>query len=131
MQLSVLSALVRLNVDPWAEAIRLAAMTKGEAQRTLVSTLNLVSGQSRSQSEAEALATQLVQLLPQTGGEGPTSAKKMIAEIWAQGTNYWLVWLFFAMALSFLSPHHQATTTKSDVSSSASSTASSADRQSK
>ena len=36
MQLSVLSALARSNVDPWEEAIRLAAMPKAIAERTLL-----------------------------------------------------------------------------------------------
>ena len=44
MRLSVLSALARMNVDPWDEATRLAAMPKAVAERTLVSILDLVSG---------------------------------------------------------------------------------------
>jgi hypothetical protein len=45
MQLSVLSALARMDVDPWKEATRLAAMPKVIAERTLVSTLERVLGQ--------------------------------------------------------------------------------------
>ena len=46
MRLSVISALARTNVDPWEEAIRLAAMPKAIAEKTLLSILDLVSGRS-------------------------------------------------------------------------------------
>jgi len=52
MRLSVLSALARMDVDPWEEATRLAAMPKAIAERTLVSTLDLVPGRSWDPSEA-------------------------------------------------------------------------------
>ena len=46
MRLSILSALARMNVDPWEEAARLASMPKAIAEQTLVSTLDHVSGRS-------------------------------------------------------------------------------------
>lgn len=119
MRLSVLSALARLNVDPWEEATHLASMPKVDAERTLVSTLDLVSGRSWKPTEAAVIAARLVRLLPQGSG-APTSAATEIAGVGTQRTNYWLVWLCFAMAVSFLSPHHQATTTGADVSTSTS-----------
>lgn len=119
MRLSVLSALARMNVDPWQEATRLAAMPKAIAERTLVSTLDLVSGRSLNPSEAEVIAARLVQLLPQRG-EGATIAatQNEIANARAQRTRYWLVWVGFAMAISILSPRHHATTTDAGASSS-------------
>jgi hypothetical protein len=56
MQLSVLSALARMDVDPWEEATRLAAMPKAIAERTLGSTLDRVLGKSLNPSETEAIA---------------------------------------------------------------------------
>ena len=109
MQLSVLSALARIDVDPWEEATRLAAMPKAIAERTLVSTLNRVLGKSWNPSETEVFAARLVQLLPQRG-EGTTVAQTETARVGAQRT-YWLVWLVFALAISLLSPRHQPTTT--------------------
>ena len=67
MRLSVLSALARMDVDPWEEATRLAAMPKAIAERTLVSTLDQVLGKSCHRSETEVIAARLVQLLPQPG----------------------------------------------------------------
>ena len=116
MQLSVLSALARMDVDPWEEATRLAAMPKAIAERALVSILDRVLGTHRNPSETEVIATRLVQLLPQPG-EGVTIAPTATAGIGTQQT-YWLVWLGFALAISLLSPRHQATTT--DVGSSTS-----------
>ena len=109
MRLSVLSALARMNVDPWEEATKLAAMPRALAQSTLISTLDLLSGRSWKLAEAEVVVERLIQLLPQ-GGETAESSAGEIAGVRAQQTNYWLVWLVFAMAISFLSPHHPATT---------------------
>src|SRR5580704_16095137 len=73
MQLSVLSALARMDVDPWEEATRLAAMPKAIAERALVSTLDRVLGKGWNRSETEVIAARLVQLLPHRG-EGGTIA---------------------------------------------------------
>jgi hypothetical protein len=109
MQLSVISALARMDVDPWEEATRLAAMPKAIAERALVSTLDRVLGKNRNPSETEVIATRLVQLLPQPG-EGVTMAPSQTARVGAQQT-YWLVWLGFALAISLLSPRYQVTMT--------------------
>ena len=105
MQLSVLSALARMDVDPWEEATRLAAMPKAIAERALVSTLDRVLGKNRTPSETEVIAARLVQLLPHRG-EGVTPTET--ARVGTQQT-YWLVWLGFALAISLLSPHHRVT----------------------
>ena len=116
MRLSVISALARMNVDPWQEATRLAGMPKAIAEKTLLSILDLVSGRSWKSPEAAAVAARLVRLLPQPG-----EAAAMAATASANGANgtakildlrksYWWVWLGFALALSFMTPHHQAMT---------------------
>jgi hypothetical protein len=121
MQLSVLSALARMDVDPWEEATRLAAMPKAIAERALVSILDRVLGTHRNPSETEVIATRLVQLLPQPG-EGVTMAPSQTARVGAQQT-YWLLWLGFALAISLLSPRHQVTMTDAGGSTSKSDTA--------
>jgi hypothetical protein len=119
MQLSVLSVLARMDVDPWEEAARLAAMPKAIVGRTLVSKLDSVPGRSWNSSETEVIAARLVQLLPHQG-EGEKIASTATARVGAQQT-YWLVWLGFALAISLLSPRHQATTTDTGDSTSKSS----------
>jgi hypothetical protein len=117
MPLSVLSALARLNADPWDEAARLAAMPKEVAEKTLVSTFDLVSASIGKPSESEAMAARLVRLLPH-GTEGATAAATEIAGIRAQRTLFSLIWVCFAIALSLLLARHHATTADASVSTS-------------
>jgi hypothetical protein len=119
MRLSVVSALARMDVDPWEEAKRIAAMPKAIAERTLVSILDRVVGKNRSPSETKLIAARLVQLLPHRG-EGVTIAPTESARVATQRT-YWLVWLGVALAISFLSSRHQVTTTDAGGSASQSS----------
>ena len=114
MRLSVISALARMDVDPWEEATRLAAMPKAIAEKTLLSILDLVSGRSWKSPEAAAIAARLVRLLPQTG-EAASHAATGTATAPAQRKSYWWVWLGFALAMSFMTPHHQATTATTDA----------------
>ena len=92
MQLSVLSALARMDVDPWEEATRLAAMPKAIAERTLVSTLDQVLGKSCHRSETEVIAARLVHLLPQRG-EGGTIAPTETARVGANELIGWCGWV--------------------------------------
>ena len=109
MRLSVISALARSDVDPWEEATRLAAMPRAIAEKTLLSILDLVSGRSWKSPEAAAIAARLVRLLPQPGAAAPQAATGT-ANVPALRKNYWWVWLGFALALSFMTAHHQAPT---------------------
>ena len=120
MHLSVLSALARMNVDPWEEAARLAAMPKAIIGRTLVSTLDSVPGRSWNSSETEVIAARLVRLLPDQS-QGRAIAPWATAASVGTQQAYWLVWLGFALAISFLSSRHQATTTDAGDSTSKSS----------
>ena len=114
MRLSVLSALARMNVDPWEEATRLAAMPRAIAEKTLISILDLVSGRSWKSAEAAAIAARLVRLLPQPGEAtalaGAANAATRPANAPTRWTQYWWVWLAFWVAMSLMMPHHQATT---------------------
>jgi hypothetical protein len=118
MRLSVLSALARMNVDPWDEAARLATLSAPDAQRTLVSTLNLFPGKRQRSVETEVLAAQLVALLPKAKASAPEPST--IAGARSQRNNYWLMWLCFAIAMSLLPPHQRAATTSAEDSTSTS-----------
>jgi hypothetical protein len=109
MRLSVLSALARMNVDPWEEAIRLAAMPKTIAEKTLLSILDLVSGKSWKSPEAAAIVARLVRLLPQADEAAPLEATGN-AQALAQRKSYWWVWVGFALTMSLMTQHHQTTT---------------------
>jgi hypothetical protein len=111
MRHSVISALARMNIDPWDEAKRLAAMPKAMGERVLVSILGLVSESRCKPPEAEEIAARLIRLLPQSG-EATTTLANTTASGAAQSTSYWWVWVCFALAMSFLMPH-QTTTSSS------------------
>jgi hypothetical protein len=72
MELSVLSALARAGVDPWAEAKRLAALPRQAAIAAISALLHL--------SEPDT-ARRLAELLPRTAAaQLPTSAKQFDRE---------------------------------------------------
>jgi len=101
MRLSVLSALARMNFDPWDEAARLATLPAPDAERALASTLDLLPGRPQASPETGILGARLVALLPKAGAA--TTAK--LATITADQermTNYWFLWLCIAIAMSFL-----------------------------
>jgi hypothetical protein len=64
--LSVVSALARLEVDPWKEAAGLARMPREEAKERLTSLIASLPNGSASQSP-KAIAARLIALLPQAG----------------------------------------------------------------
>jgi hypothetical protein len=128
MQLSVLSALTRMNVDPWDEAARLAAMPKAIAEKALGATFDRISGGRWSQPEMDKVAVRLVRLLPGELGrllpQEDKGAATGLAAVRAQRTSYWLVWVGIFLAMSFLATRFHATTTDADVSASTSDAAS-------
>ncbi|MET0167360.1 MAG: hypothetical protein ABW318_20440 [Vicinamibacterales bacterium] len=64
MTLSVLSALSRLNVDPWLEAAELSELPKDTAARRLASLITRLPGGRWTQADCEAIANRLIELLP-------------------------------------------------------------------
>src|SRR5208337_1693816 len=65
--LSVVSALARLDVDPWKEAAGLARMPREQAKERLTSLIaSLPKGSTASQTP-KAIAARLIALLPQAG----------------------------------------------------------------
>jgi hypothetical protein len=67
MPLSVISALTRLGIDPWEEAVRLAALPKVLAAEALAPMIARLSIGRPQQSDNVALAQRLVGLLPMPG----------------------------------------------------------------
>jgi len=62
--LSVISSLVRLGLDPWAEADRLSSLSSREAVEQLTRLIAEQPKASRSLGEAREIACGLVNLLP-------------------------------------------------------------------
>jgi hypothetical protein len=62
--LSVMSALVRLELDPWHEAGRLATLPEAAAVDNFAETITQVSPDRWKRPEALAIAKRLIRLLP-------------------------------------------------------------------
>lgn len=98
IELSVISALARIDVDPWEEADRLATMPKPTARKALISTLNRATGKDWNSEEAAAVAARLLELLPERTHLAPTNVAALDL---LRRQLYWLPWLALALALSF------------------------------
>jgi hypothetical protein len=64
MPLSVLSALARLDVDPWEEAAELSELPTDTATQRLASLIARLPGERWTQADARTIATRLIELLP-------------------------------------------------------------------
>lgn len=64
--LTVLSALARLDIDPWREAARLAQLSKEQAIHDIGSELRALPGRRWSVSKSDEIAARVVGLLPKT-----------------------------------------------------------------
>jgi hypothetical protein len=76
MSLSVLSALSRLNLDPWQEAAELSELPKDTATRRLASLIARLPGGRWTQADSGAIADRLIELLPHRSSSKPPLAGK-------------------------------------------------------
>jgi len=73
MALSVLSALARLNIDPWQEAVNLAQLPRTTATRRLASLIATLPDRPWTHLDPEANAARLIACLPRRVGSNATS----------------------------------------------------------
>jgi hypothetical protein len=76
MTLSVLSALARLDLDPWKEAAELSELAKNTGAQRLASLIARLPGGRWTQADSGAIADRLIELLPWSftgavGSKGP------------------------------------------------------------
>lgn len=120
MQLSVLSALARQDVDPWEEAAQLAGLpTEAATQRLTFMIAALPHGPSTSRSSPGTIAARLIALLPRRAG---TDIRSRLASI---GTDpvmqswrvryviFSVIFMVFLLMVQWLIPNH-VTATQSD-----------------
>ena len=70
MPLSVLSALARLDIDPWEEAAELSELPKDTATQRLASLIAQLPGGRWTQADSRAIADRLIELLPRRAFQG-------------------------------------------------------------
>ncbi len=79
--LSVLSALARLEVDPWQEAASLALMPKATAAVRLTALIAALPDEQTKDIPAKSIAADLVALLPKANGFDVRSTSSVIAAV--------------------------------------------------
>lgn len=99
---SLLSALIRNDYDPWEQAARLAKLPRDRAQWLLVGLLNELLGRSCGFAECENLAKKLLQLLPTQMGSWPLTLQTMRPSGGLPLLAYWVVWMGFVLLLSLV-----------------------------
>ena len=99
VSLTMISALVRLDLDPWDEAGRLSSLAKPEAGEQLAQTILRLTGTRWPFPEVRRIADGLIELLPtraqmRAAGDGPRAKTSTIMP----GKMFWLVCLLIAGA---------------------------------
>lgn len=79
MSLNVISALTRLDIDPWQEAARLAALPKALAAAELMPLIARLPIARAEPSDNLAISNWLVELLPMHGQAAPQTQKRLTA----------------------------------------------------
>jgi hypothetical protein len=98
--LTVLSALTRLDVDPWAEGARLANLPKEAAARALATLIARFPADYWSASEVTEIAKRLVELLPKPASAFvPANAARVGRWRSMRRPMIWLFWFGLGLAL--------------------------------
>lgn len=92
---SVLSAFARLDIDPWVEAARLAALPREAAAAALTDILNRLPGRGLGAPSVAPIAAGLVTLLPEHDPHAPAQGDG-VAVARADATTRWLLLAFLA-----------------------------------
>jgi hypothetical protein len=107
-ELTVLSAFVRLGIDPWQEAARLTDLPRKAAARALAETLAALPDGTWDASKSEATSTRLVSWLPERSPlaiplfRGGTRHQLRTGKKMKSLVPSWLAWGVLALALFFL-----------------------------
>lgn len=78
MQLSVLSAMARLEVDPWQEAAELAGLPGATAIERLASLIALLPDESSTHRDPGTIAARLIALLPRRASSDTAPLKALL-----------------------------------------------------
>jgi hypothetical protein len=109
MPLSVISALARLEVDPWQEAARLADLPRELAVAALDRLIRRLPAGGWDQAETPAIVARLIELLPRRGGAArPVAAPSGSGKKAGPPVVIWLVVVALGAAALFGALAHGA-----------------------
>ncbi len=110
MPLTVLTALTRLDVDPWLEAARLADLSKEAALQAFTATIARLPEGDWKASDAGAIAARLLNWLP--GKSAPAvpamAVRRSVGDRMKSGLAPWLIWGVLAVAILLVTVYLQA-----------------------
>jgi hypothetical protein len=103
MALSVLSALARLDIDPWADAARLARLPKDSAIVALGQSIARLPLGTWQPADITAIATRLVELLPKADSATPKVIRALVKPAdWKRRTTLVLALLSVGLGIYLL-----------------------------
>ena len=107
LPLTVLTALTRLDIDPWREAARLSDLSRETAARALAAVIARLPEGNWKASDSPEIAARLVCCLPERSVPAVPSpgAERPEAENTKSGVAIGLVWLVLAVTLFFVVLH--------------------------
>ena len=110
MGLSVVSALVRLDVDPWQEAARLARLPRDAAAKSLASLIATLPGGLPRHLDAGTIATRLIGLLPSVNGPRTLSRAVVpdLGVLTRPRTLVFLLFILFMLGLQYVIAGHRS-----------------------
>jgi hypothetical protein len=109
MPLSVISALARLEVDPWQEAARLADLPRELAAAALDRLIRRLPAGGWDQADTPAIVARLIDLLPRRGGAlRPTAAPSEEGRKAGPPAVIWLIVIALGAAALFGALAHGA-----------------------
>jgi|SRR5665213_876621 len=112
MQLSVLSALARQDVDPWEEAARLACLPSETATQKLTSLIAALPRGRSTRLDPGTIAARLIVLLPRGAGSGLRSRTEMpgvrtATQAWqVKYVIIYMIFMLFMLGTQWLIANH-------------------------
>jgi hypothetical protein len=115
MPLTVLSALSRLDVDPWKEAAELSELPKDAATQRLASLIARLPGGRWSMADSKAIADRLIELLPRRSRSSVQSGKKAHGLQQMTGSPVVLIYAALALVALIIATSWQRSTQSDDA----------------
>jgi hypothetical protein len=117
MLVSVLSALARLDVDPWLEAAKLAQLPGETATQRLASLIDSLNDRDTSSLDPTKIAARLIALLPRQAGSNNRShdaPHDFGATIKSKSSWIYVIFMCFVLGTQFVIASSQQRPIKAD-----------------
>ena len=106
-ELSVISALARLDLDPWGEAARLSGMSKDAATDALTKAIDSLPDGNWEASDTRSIAVHLIEHLPRhlASPANSSESKNVENKESMPQAQKWLLWTGLALAATLAISH--------------------------